>query len=135
MLAAKLPWCMALCAVYPARRGGARTGVTVGSGGTGTGGVVGSRGSGAGGGSVADALPRRSGRSPIGSTKKKPSTAAPTNDSPGAHLRLLRPCPDQGDTPPSDYLIPTSCSRLPHVVSAHKKKPWDFQGFGAGEGT
>ena len=41
----------------------------------------------------------------------------------------------QGDTPPCDYLIPTSCARLPHVVPAHKKKPWDYQGFGAGEET
>jgi len=29
----------------------------------------------------------------------------------------------------SDYLIPTSCRRLPHVGSGHKKKPWDYQGF------
>jgi hypothetical protein len=32
-------------------------------------------------------------------------------------------------TLPSDYLIPTSCTRLPHVGTAQKKKPWDYQGL------
>ena len=35
----------------------------------------------------------------------------------------------------SDYLVPTSCRPITSCRMVGKKKPWDYQGFGAGEET